>query len=67
MNAGKLWKLKKKLNPIVRDPPTARLDHIQILVTSTVDKANLATKHFKKVLDNREIKRDLKHMQIDKD
>ena len=67
MNSGKLWKLKKKLNPIGRDHPTAMLDHKGNLVTSTADIANLAKEHFKKVLDNREIKRDLKHMQIDKE
>ena len=67
MNAGKLWQLKKKLNPRGRDPPTAMLDHKGNLVTSTAGIANLATEHFKKVLENRAIKKDLKHMQIDKE
>ena len=67
MNAGKLWQLKKKLNPRGRDPPTAILDHTGNLVTSTAGIANLATEHFKKVLENTAIKKDLKHMQIDKE
>ena len=37
------------------------------MVTSTVGIANLATEHFKKVLENREIKKDLKHVQLDKE
>ena len=69
MNAGsgRLWQLKKKLNPRGRDPPTAMLDNKGNLMTSTAGIANLATENFKKVLENREIKRDLKHMQIDKE
>ena len=43
------------------------LDHKGNLVTSTAGIANLATEHFKKVLENRAIKKDLKHMQIDKE
>ena len=57
MNAGKLWNLKKKLCPRGRDPPAAMLDPNGNLVTSTVGIANLATEHFKKVLENREIKK----------
>ena len=34
INSGKLWKLRKKLFPKSRDPPTAMLDEKGNLVTS---------------------------------
>ena len=34
-NSGKLWSLKRKLNPKVRDPPTAMLNEAGNLISST--------------------------------
>ena len=65
MNAGKLWKLRKKLNPKGQEPPTAMVDNKDNLVTSAAGIEKLATEHFKKVLENRAIKDSLKQIQID--
>ena len=67
MNAGKLWKLRKKLNPKGQEPPTAMVDNKDNLVTSAAGIEKLATEHFKKVLENRMIKESLKQIQIDKE
>ena len=52
-NAGKFWKLKKKLNPRAQDPPTAMLDEDGNLVTSAKGVENISIKHYSKVLENR--------------
>jgi hypothetical protein len=67
MNAGKLWKLKKKLSPRGRDPPTAMLDPFGNLVTSTAGVAKLALNHYQNILENKPINEDLKHVQVDKE
>ena len=67
MNVGKLWQLKKKLSPRGHDPPTAMMDSKGNLVTSTAGIEKLATEHFQKVLENRKMKDEPKHIQIDKE
>ena len=63
INTGHLWKLKKKLNPKCRDPPTAMLDMHGNLATSDEAVKALAVETYRKRLENREMKEDLKHIQ----
>ena len=67
INSGSLWKLKKKISPRCRDPPTAMLDSAANPLTSpdAIDKAALET--YEKRLQNRPIKDDLKHLQKEKE
>ena len=67
MNAGKLWKIKKKLSPRQIDTPTAMLDRAGNLVTSVEGVKNIASEHYTKVLENRPINDKLKHIQTDKE
>ena len=67
VNSGKLWKLRKKLCPKSRDPPTAMLDSGGNLVTSKVDIDNIALETFKKRLENRKIKDGLEEIKNDKE
>ena len=55
IHSGNLWKLKKKLSPRCRDPPTAMLDPSGNLLTSQNAIDDLALKTFKDRLKNREI------------
>ena len=59
LNAGRLWKLKKRLSPRVQDPPTAMMNEAGSLVTSAAGIKKLAMDHYKKVLENRPMKEDL--------
>ena len=67
IHSGSLWKLKKKVSPRCRDPPTAMLDSAGNLLTSpdAIDKAALET--YEKRLQNRPIKDDLKNLQKEKE
>ena len=47
-NSGKLWKLRKKLFPRSRDPPTAMMDKNGKIVTSADRIQDLALETFKK-------------------
>ena len=67
MNAGKLWKIKKKLSPRPPNNPTAMVDKKGNLVTSAAGLESLALEHYKNVLHNREINEELKHIQQDKE
>ena len=67
MNTGKLWKLKKKIIPRQQEPPTAMVDSTGNLVTSSEGIKNIATEHYGKILENRDIKDDLKDVQKDKE
>ena len=67
INSSQLWKLKKKLSPKCRDPPTAMLDNEGNLITSELAIEALAVETYKKRLENREIKDDLKNLQKDKE
>ena len=67
MSSGHLWKLKKKLSPKCRDPPTAMLDTKGNLVTTPEAIMTLAVETYKKRLENRSMKDDLKDIQNDKE
>ena len=64
VNSGFLWKLKKKLSPKCRDPPTAMLDTWGNLVTDTKQIQNLALSTFTERLKNREIKTEFAYMKL---
>ena len=63
-NAGRLWKLKKKLSPKASDPPTAMLNSDGKLITSDDDIKAEAVKHYKNVFKEREIIEDLKDFKV---
>ena len=65
-NAGRLWKLKKKLSPKVSDPPTAMMNTLGKLITSEEENRAEATKHYKNVFKEREITKDLKDFNREK-
>ena len=67
VNSSHLWKLKKKLSPKCRDPPTAMLDLKGNLVTSEQAIEALAVETFRKRLENRQIKDNLKNVKDDKE
>ena len=67
VNSSHLWKLKKKLSPKCRDPPTAMLDPKGNLVTSEQAIEALAVETFRKRLENRKIKDNLKNIKDDKE
>ena len=67
MNTGKLWNLKKKISPRQQEPPTAMVESTGNLVTSSEGIKNIATEHYGKILENRDIKDDLKDVQKDKE
>ena len=54
-NPSNLWKLKKKLSPRYCDPPTAMINSKGILLTDNKDIKDEAMKHYKKVLENKEM------------
>ena len=55
------------MSPKFRDPPTAMLDNEGNLVTSAKAIEDLAVETYKKRLENRKMKDDLKHVQTDKE
>ena len=63
MSSGKLWNLKRKLNPKLRDPPTAMLDEAGNLISSNEKIKKLTIKAYSKRLESRPIKEDLKEMK----
>ena len=67
INSGKLWKLKKKLSPKCRDPPTAMMDFNGKLLTSEEEIQKLAIKVFENRLRNRDMKTELSDMKKDKE
>ena len=56
IHSGSLWRLKKKISPRCRDPPTAMMDPHGNLLTSpdAIDKVALET--YEKRFQNRKIK-----------
>ena len=54
-NAGKLWKLKKKLSPRSTEPPTAMENSSGKLITKKEDILEEAVNHYKSVFKQREI------------
>ena len=67
IHSGKLWKLRKKLFPRSRDPPTAMLDFEGNLTTNELRIKEVALETYKKRLQNRPIKDDLASMKADKE
>ena len=67
VNSGHLWKLKKKISPKCRDPPTAMLDQYGNILTGEKAIENLAVETYRKRLENKEINEDLKELQSDKE
>ena len=67
INSGHLWKLKKKLNPKCRDPPTAMMDPEGNLITTPHLIQNLALDVFKNRLKNRPMKEELHTMKKNKE
>ena len=56
VHSGSLWRLKKKLSPKCRDPPTAMLDSEGILHTSPEEIEKIALKTYENRLQNRPMK-----------
>ena len=63
VHIGNLWKLKKKLNPKCRDPPTAMKDKKGNIITSPDEIDKMALKVFKERLSNRNMKENLNDMK----
>ena len=59
INVGKLWKLKKKLSPICREPPTAMVNKEGKLLTSPKQIEALAIEIFEDRLKNKPINENL--------
>ena len=59
--------LKNKLRPKLNNKPTVMLNQERKLVTSDKDLKNTAMKHFKKILENRPIKAELKDHQEERE
>ena len=67
INVGKLWKLKKKLSPICREPPTAMVNKEGKLLTTRKQIEALAIEIFEDRLKNRPINEKLSQMKKNKD
>ena len=67
INSGSLWRLKKRISPRCRDPPTAMMDPFGNLLTSpeAINKVSLDT--FTERLQKRVIKDDLVSLQKEKE
>ena len=67
IHSGRLWRLRKKLFPKSRDPPTAMKDPDGNLVTSEEEIEKLAIQTYQKRLQNRPMKEDLHHIRKQKE
>ena len=67
IHSGKLWKLRKKLFPRSRDPPTAMLDGTGNLVTSQEKIEAIALETYQKRLENRDIIENLSDIKTEKE
>ena len=67
VNSGRLWKLRRKLCPRSRDPPTAMVDDKGNLVTSPSRIEEIALETFKERLKNKPIKDNLEKVKNDKE
>ena len=63
VNSGNLWKLKKKLCPKSRDPPTAMKDEDGNLVTSSDKILDIALNAYVKRLEHRPMNEELKELK----
>ena len=66
-NSGKLWRLRKKLFPRSRDPPTQIFDQDGNIITNPEKIQDLALDMYKKRLENRKIKEKFEHIQEEKE
>ena len=66
-HSGHLWKLKNKLRPKSQNSPTAMLNKDGKLITSSNGLKTANMEHFKKVLENRPIKPELKEYQKERE
>ena len=67
IHSGKLWKMRKKLFPKSRDPPTAMSDNEGNLITCKTKIEELALDTYKRRLSNRPIKENLAHLKKEKE
>ena len=67
LNSGKLWKLRKKMFPRSRDPPTAMMDSDGNLVTSETEIQNIALETYQKRLQNRPMREELSELRAEKE
>ena len=65
MNEKKIWKLKKKLCPQSRDPPTAMLDDQGNLLTANTDIEKRALEVYQKRLEGNTMVKNLRDLEID--
>ena len=63
-NAGKLWKLRRKLSPKTGDPPCAMQSAEGKLLTTDEDIKEEAIKHYEKVFKAREITEGLEGLKV---
>ena len=66
-NAAKLWKLKKKLAPQTKEPPVSMCDSGGNIITSSDNLKKHTIEHYKKILENRPINKELEQMKEDKE
>ena len=66
-NAGKLWKLKKKLSPKTNEPPTAMENSHGKLITNKEDILEEAVNHYKTVFKQRVMEPGLEQLQSDRE
>ena len=66
-NMGKLWKLKKRLCPYRKTPPTAMSDPHGNLITCSKNLKTHTVEHYKSVLSNRPIKEGFEQLKSDKE
>ena len=67
IHSGKLWKLRKKLFPKSKDPPTAMCDAAGNLATKEVEIEKTAIETYIKRLSNRPMKPDLENIRKEKE
>ena len=65
LDANKLWKLRKKMCPNNRDPPTAMMDKHGNLLTSDEAISNRAVEVYSERLSNNKIQSNLKEFEKD--
>ena len=66
-SAAKLWKLKKKLAPQIKEAPSSICDEGGNTITSSEDLKKHTLNHYMKVLENRPMRSEHNEMQKDKE
>ena len=67
INTQRFWKLKKKLCPKIREPPSAKLDSNGKLITSKDEINKLYVETYKSRLQPRKIKKEMEDMKLFKE